>query len=159
MQVPAASSFEDVRERRNYHTLVGLQSEAIQGYIGQPPHLGAAQAAKSVTARRFGADLHENFIGERTARELGLEIQPLEQEMEGDGSGEMMVLVVPEGDRLVHKQAVGTVEAVWCATRPQSGFRLRMWALEGALPDGIGIALGRPYEKRRRHYNSVVGPQ
>lgn len=147
---PAASSFEDVRERTNYHSLVLLKGEAIQGYLSKPNRpRGPLRAAVPVTVRRFGPDLKENFISRAKARELGLDIELLDPEADG---GHVMVLVDVEGNSVVHRRAIGTVEVAWWTSRPP-GFTLMMWVLEGGLPDGIDIALGRPYEKKRRRYN------
>ncbi|OIW29434.1 hypothetical protein CONLIGDRAFT_669301 [Coniochaeta ligniaria NRRL 30616] len=139
---PAESSFTDVRESRNHHSLLGLEWETIQGYVRAPS--SAKGLLKSVTAQRFGTGLDENFITVHKAKELGLDISPLDPEADGG----KMVLQVTEGVRL---QVIGTVETTWSTSLP-SGFKLMMWVLDGQ-PDGISIVLGRPFEKRRRHYN------
>jgi hypothetical protein len=103
--------------------------------------------ATPVTARRFGEELDENFISFSAAQKLGLNTEELDSG--ADGTDEM-VLVVADGDRLVHRRVIGTVVVWWwAANRP--GFRLMMWVMEGGLPDGTDIALGRPYEKGRNH--------
>jgi len=148
----AASSFEDIREREHYHSLALLHGETIQGYIGPSDRAGLLSEGILVTARRFGSELGENFIGALKARELGLDIEQLEQD--ADGAETKMVLVVLEGNNLVHRRAIGTVQVRWW-TSHRPGFSLMMWVLEGGLPDGISIALGEPYEKRRKYYTRV----
>lgn len=145
---PAAeSSFTDVRESRNYHSLVGLEGEAIQGYLGT--RVGESHLAPKtrVVAHRFREALDENFITVRKARESDLDIEP------SDPETEVVVLEVAKGTRL---PVVGTVEATWSSsTSYPPKFRLKMWVVDGQLPDKISIALGRPFEKRNRYYKSA----
>jgi hypothetical protein len=144
--VPRPSSFVEVRGTKSYHNLDGFASEAIQGHISQPDRAKVPAAPKLVTARRYPEGLEENFIDILKAQNLGLDIKPLEPEADGPA------LVVMRGNELEHRQAVGRVEVRWWTARP-SGFRLMMWVVEEGLPEGINIALGKPYEERRRYYN------
>lgn len=145
---PAAeSSFTDVRESRNYHSLVGLEGEAIQGCLCT--RAGESQLApkRQVVAYRFREALDENFITVREARKSGLDIESLDPETEG------VVLEVAEGTRM---PVVGTVETTWStSTSYPPKFRLKMWVVDGQLPDKMSIALGRPFEKRSRYYKSA----
>lgn len=143
--VPAESSFTDVRATRNYHSLAGLPSKVIQGYIPHPRD--PSHPPVHVTAHRFGSALEENFICYHRAVQLGLVISPLE-----DG-WETMVLAV---SALRELHAIGTVDTMWWvgAAKPP-GRNLRLWVLEGGLPQGMAVVLGRPYEKRRRYYSRV----
>jgi hypothetical protein len=148
---PAASSFEDVRERRTYHSLVGLQGVAIQGYLSQRDCAEEPSEPVLVTVRRFGEALNENFISIFKAQELSLHIEELDPE---DNGADKMVLLVRMGKRLVQNQAIGTVEVRWW-TSHLPGIKVRMWVLDGALPDGTDIAFGKPFETRRRHYKRL----
>ncbi|KAB5550881.1 hypothetical protein GE09DRAFT_153349 [Coniochaeta sp. 2T2.1] len=147
---PAAeSSFTDVRESRTHHSLIGLRSEAIRCVLmnaGWPRHV-----EQHVIAHRFGMELDENFICLHKARELGLDIRELDPEVEDS----TMVLVVSEAGRLVEKRVVGSVETRWWTAHPP-GWKQMMWVVDGRLPDGVSIALGRPFEIRKKHYQDNV---
>ncbi|KAB5576051.1 hypothetical protein GE09DRAFT_1215779 [Coniochaeta sp. 2T2.1] len=146
---PAAeSSFTDVRESSTHHSLIGRRSEAIRCVLntGWPRHV-----EQYVIAHRFGMELHENFICLYKARELSLDLRELDPEVEDS----KMVLVVSEAGRLVEKRVVGSVETRWWTAHPP-GWKQMMWVVDGRLPDGVSIALGRPFEMRKKHYQDNV---